>query len=151
MSALLICVLVFSTVGCRTAPPMAPVDLAQPGWNVHHGQALWTPKAGAPELAGHLMLASNASGEDFIRFSKEPMDLVLAQCNPQGWSLHIPAFNKSYSGRGQPPRRIGWFQFADAVFRNRTTSGWEWSGMDEERWVLTNARTGERLEGFFRQ
>ena len=94
-------------------------------------------------------MASNASGEEFIRFSKDPVDIVWAQRSPEKWMLRIPAFNKVYSGRGGPPRRVGWFQLADAVFRNASASGWQWSGVRDGRWTLTNARTGERLEGFF--
>jgi len=148
---LVFCALALVISGCRTAPPMAPADLAQPGWTIRRGQALWQPKTDAPEVAGQLLIASSESGGDLVRFSKDPMEIVFARRNDQGWTLNIPAFDKSFSGRGRPPRRIGWFQFADAVFRGTPGPGWEWSGIDDERWELTNPKTGERLEGFFRE
>jgi hypothetical protein len=149
MSALLASLLILASNGCRTAPPMAPVDLEAHGWAVLRGQAVWQPKSGAPELAGSLLIASSLSGEDFIHFSKEPMDIVLARRNNQGWQLNIPVFHKSYAYRGQPPRRIGWFQLAHALNHEPTTGDWEWSGVVEGRWLLCNPKTGERLEGFF--
>ena len=147
--ALLLCVWGLGTAGCRTAPPMAPADLRQPGWTIQRGQAVWQPKAGAPEVAGGLLIASNESGEAFIRFSKDPMEIVVARRNARGWSLQIPAFDKTYSGRGRPPRRIGWFQLADALFGEGADPRWRWSGIEMGRWQLTNSSTGERLEGFF--
>lgn len=137
--------------GCRTGPALAPVDLQHPGWTVQRGQAVWQPKTDAPELAGQLLMASNESGEQLIRFSKDPMEIVLARRTDPGWSLVIGAFDKSYSGRGRPPRRIGWFQLADAVFQDNPANGWIWSGINERRWELTHPKTGERLEGFFRE
>ena len=130
---------------------MAPVDFNQPGWTVKSGQLIWQPKAGAPEVAGHILLASGPFGETFIRFSKDPMEIVLARQTHEGWDLRIPAFNKSYGGRGKPPRRVAWFQLADAVFRNSTSKDWRWQDRSEGRWALVNLKTGERLEGFFIQ
>ena len=135
--------------GCQTAPPMAPVDLSQPGWSVKTGQLLWLPQLGAPEIAGHILLASDSSGETFIRFSKEPMEIVLARQTAAGWDLQIPAFEKSYGGRGQPPKRIAWFQLAAAVFGGSTSRDWQWQDQSANRWTLVNSKTGERLEGFF--
>jgi len=148
---LLAVVLVISASGCRTAPPMAPVNLDQHGWAVRRGQAVWQPKSGAPELAGFILIASSLSGEDFVRFSKDPMEIVLARRNNEGWLLSIPAFDKRYSYRGEPPRRISWFQLAHAVNHEPTTGDWQWSGVVEGRWRLLNPKTGERLEGFFSQ
>ncbi len=135
--------------GCRTGPSLAPADLSAPGWHIRRGQALWQPKTDAPELAGNLLVASNPSGEDFIRFSKDPLEIVLARRNRDGWQLEIPAFGKSYSGPGRAPRRIGWFQLADTVLHGSTAPGWTWSDLDDGRWQFTNARTGERMEGYF--
>jgi hypothetical protein len=130
---------------------MGTVDLTQPGWRVQRGQAIWQAKAGAPELAGTLLLASREDGEDFIRFSKEPLDIVMARRCPEGWRLDIGGAQKRFGGRGAPPSRIGWFQLADAVFRHRWGSGWSWHETDSGRWRLANPRTGEQLEGFFRE
>jgi hypothetical protein len=130
---------------------MAPVDLATPDWKIHRGQAVWQPRADAPELAGQILIASSVSGEDFVRFSKDPMEMVLARRDNGGWVLKIPAFNKSYSGRGRPPKRIAWFHLANAVACRDIPRDWEWSGIHEGRWEFTNTRTGERLEGFFNQ
>jgi len=96
-------------------------------------------------------MASTGSGEVFIRFSKDPMDIVLARRDSRGWTLDMPAFSKSYSGRGRPPRRIGWFLFADAVFKDTAAPGWDWTGLQEGHWDWGNPRTGERLTGFFNQ
>ncbi|MCU0771176.1 MAG: hypothetical protein MUE94_05310 [Verrucomicrobia bacterium] len=135
--------------GCRTGPTLAPTDLSAPGWHIRRGQALWQPKTGAPELAGNLLIASNPGGEDFIRFSKDPLEIVLARRTPAGWRLEIPAFHKAYSGPGRAPRRVGWFQLADTVLHGSTATGWTWSDLDDGRWQFANPRTGERMEGFF--
>jgi len=151
MSGLLMAILMLTASGCRTAPPMAPVDLAATGWTVKSGQAVWQPKSGAPELAGFILMASSTSGEVFIRFSKDPLEIVLARRNQEGWTLDIPGFNKHYSYRGKPPDRIGWFQLADAVFEGVTADDWEWTDSNQGRWKLIRRRTGERLEGFFNE
>jgi hypothetical protein len=128
---------------------MAPVNLDDHGWAVRRGQAVWQPNSGAAELAGFILIATSLSGEDFIRFSKEPMDIVLARRNHEGWRLDVPAFAQSHSHRGAPPRRIGWFQLANAVNLEPVTGDWQWTEAADGHWRLNNPRTGERLEGFF--
>jgi hypothetical protein len=146
---LVVLVLPLLLAGCRTGPALAPADLSAPGWQIRRGQALWQPKPGAPELAGNLLIAAGPDGEDFLRFSKDPIEIVLARRTAVGWRLEIAALGKSYSGPGRPPRRIGWFQLADCVLRGSASKGWTWSESGEGRWQFTNERTGERLEGYF--
>jgi hypothetical protein len=47
--------------GCA-APPLAPIDLAEPGWTVRVSAAVWHPPGNAPELAGELLVASHPDG-----------------------------------------------------------------------------------------
>jgi hypothetical protein len=141
---------VSATSGCRNMSPLERANLAESGWTVRRGQAVWRPRQGETELAGNLIVASNVSGVDFIRFSKDPLEIVVARRSPDGWQLDLATFGKSYSGRGRPPKRVLWFQLADAAFGELKRGPWDWSTETPGKWILENRVTGERLEGFFR-
>src|SRR5213593_2130154 len=61
---------------CRTAPPLAPANLSEPGWRIREGQAVWRPKIEAPEIAGELLVATHPNGQTFLQFTKTPLPLV---------------------------------------------------------------------------
>ena len=56
---------------------MPPADFSLPGWQAHQGQAVWKPSKKRPELAGDLLLATNANGNYVIQFSKIPFTLAI--------------------------------------------------------------------------
>ena len=94
--------------GCQTGPKLKPVNLSEPGWKLHQGQALWQSKRDAPEIAGEIVLAVHADGRAFIQFLKNPLPLVTAEVGPTGWHIDFIPQKRSFSGRGIPPRQLIW-------------------------------------------
>jgi hypothetical protein len=107
MSAAAIVFLALLT-GCQTGPKLKPVNLSEPGWKLHQGQALWQQKRDAPEIAGEVVLAVHTDGRAFIQFLKNPLPLVSAEVGPNGWHIDFIPQKRSFSGRGIPPRQLFW-------------------------------------------
>jgi hypothetical protein len=140
--------LVLSAASCRSIAPLPPANLAEPGWTVHHGQAVWHLPFSRGELAGDLILATRADGRSFVQFSKTPFPLVTGQLFADSWEIEFPPKNKRYAGRGTPPGQLIWLHLPQ-VFAGRPPPGhWSWH-QDASGWRLTNSTNGESLEGFF--
>lgn len=137
-------------VGCRTLPPFPRVDLSEPAWKVQQGQAVWRARRGAPEIAGEILMATNRNGAAFIQFTKTPLPLMIAQTSSNGWQIEAPTQNKRYSGRGQPPARVSWFQLPRACAGLSPAKNWVWNNSNNG-WELKNSSTGESLAGYFNQ
>ena len=135
--------------GCRTAPPLPPADFSAPGWCVQQGQAVWQAGANRPELAGDLLLATNATGNVFIQFSKMPFPLATAHIYGDQWQIEFGADKFSWHGRGTPPDRFTWFQLPRALLGADPGDNWKFSHPTAHSWRLENRRTGEVLEGEF--
>ena len=133
---------------CRTIPPFPPADFTAPGWRVHHGQAIWKPANSKPELVGELLLATNASGDFFVEFTKTPFTLVTVRGNGGRWQIEFPWGEYTRRGTGEPPERFVWFELPRYLGGAKAAGGWEFSRAGEF-WRIENARTGERLEGRF--
>jgi hypothetical protein len=152
------------------------VDLSAPGWRVQQGQALWKPTKTRPELAGELLLATNANGDFLVQFSKTPFALATAQKVGDRWQIELGAGDYRRSGPGQPPAGFVWFQLPRFMALSRqkppsaqldpagegglrgeghkTTadggvSDWHFDRVTADSWRLENHRTGETLEGGF--
>ena len=150
MAELVCCLLVvISSPGCRTAPPLPPADLQQPGWVVREGQAVWRTKREAPEIAGEVLVATHSDGRALVQFTKNPFPLVIAQITTTGWQIELPSQNKRYSGRGKPPTRLIWFYLPRALSGGPLPKEWSWHSAENSGWRLENWRTGEMIEGFF--
>jgi hypothetical protein len=132
--------------GCRTAPPLPPADFSAPGWCVQQGQAVWKPSSRRPELAGDLLLATNANGNFFVQFSKMPFPLATAQVSHGQWQIEFGADKFSWRGRGTPPDRFAWFQLPRALRDANAGNNWKFTHPDSSSWRLENPRTGETLE-----
>src|SRR4051794_7047631 len=89
--------LVFGTLGCRTAPPFPPADLTEAGWTVHQGQAIWRAKRTKPEIAGEILSAANRDGRTFVQFTKTPFPFVIAQTTTNAWQIESPTQGRRYS------------------------------------------------------
>jgi hypothetical protein len=137
-----------SVAGCRSLPPLPPADLSAPGWRVHQGQALWKPPGNRPELAGELLLATNANGDCFVQFTKDPFPMATAQVAGDCWQIEYGAGERFRSGRGEPPHYSAWFQLSPALAGRQLTHGWQFERTAANSWRLANRRTGERVEGF---
>src|SRR3954470_17371985 len=46
--------LLLALPGCPPLPPLPKVNLSEPGWETHQGQAVWRSRRGAPEIAGEI-------------------------------------------------------------------------------------------------
>ena len=135
--------------GCRTVKLLPPADFSAPGWRVQQGQAIWKPSSGRPELAGDLLLATNADGNFFIQFSKMPFPLTTAQASNDQWQIEFGADKFLWHGRGTPPNRFAWFQLQRALRGAGVFDNWRFTRIETNSWRLENPRTGETLEGEF--
>jgi hypothetical protein len=133
--------------GCRTLPEFPAVDLRAPGWNVREAQVLWTREAGAPPVAGELLVAIGPDGRNYAQFTKNPFQLLVAQTDARGWQLSIPPERKRYSSRGRPPAKVGLFQFSEVLRGQPPAASWNWHEPEPGAFVLERRATGERLEG----
>jgi hypothetical protein len=135
--------------GCRTAQPLPPADFSAPGWHVQQGQAVWKPSSNRPELAGDLLLATNADGNFFIQFSKIPFPLATAQVSGDQWQIEFGSNEYSWHGHGTPPNRFGWLQLPRALLDTNIGGNWKFTHVENNSWRLENPQTGETLEGEF--
>jgi hypothetical protein len=144
--ALLLAVVV---AGCRTAPPLPPADFSASGWRVQQGQAVWKPSSSRTELAGDLLLATNANGNFFVQFSKIPFPLATAQISGDQWQIEFGTDKYSWQGRGTPPDRFAWFQLPHVLLGQNMNGDWQFKSTTTNSWRLENSHTGESLEGEF--
>jgi hypothetical protein len=142
-----ILVLFFS--GCSSAP-LAPANLSVPGWTVQQGQAIWKPTASRPEIAGDLIMATNADGDCFIQFTKTPFTIATAQIAAGRWQLQFSNDQYSWRGNNPPPNRFVWFQLPPALLGAPIAANWQFQSTTNG-WQFTNSNTGETLEGAFFQ
>jgi len=125
--------------------------LKEPGWTLREGQAVWKPAGKKSEIAGEVQVATRPDdGRSFVQFSKAPFPLVIAQSTTNGWQIEIPAENRRYSGKGNPPERIIWLYLASVLEGEPLPKQWSWH-QDGSEWHLENKTTGESVEGFFTQ
>src|SRR5262245_14336637 len=138
----------FCFLGCKSLPPLPAVDLSKPGWKIQRGQAIWTPKKDAPEIAGELLVATNADGHAFVQFTKTPFPFAIAQTTRGAWQIEFAAVDKRFTGRGKPPQQIIWLQLPRFLAGAKNSRQWAWQTLESNRWVLRNRISGESLEGF---
>lgn len=139
--------LIVLLTACRTAAPLPKIDLSEPGWTVQQGQAVWRANSTALEIAGDLLLATNADGRMLVQFTKTPFPMIVAQTAPGFWQIESPAQNKHHTGRGAPPERLLWFQLPRALSGSTLPHGWSWR-TSPDNWQLENSATGESLQGY---
>lgn len=132
---------------CNTVP-LPPTNFSETGWKIQQGQAVWRAKNNSPEIAGELLLATNADGRTVLQFTKTPFPFVIAQTTPKSWQLEVPAQNKKYSGPGTPPKRIGWFHLPPALKGIAPPKPWIFHNPESENWHLENTSSGEMIEGY---
>jgi len=134
---------------CRTGPPLPPLDLSTPGWQVMQGQAVWKPPGKHPELAGDLLLATNSTGDVFVQLIKTPFPIVTAEILGGHWQIQFGTGQHVWRGPGIPPKRFPWFQLANALAGKTPAGNWRFTNISPDRWRLENPRSGESLEGGF--
>lgn len=140
--------LLLPAIACRTPADYGTVDLAQPGWQLQHGQAVWRARAEQTELAGELLFARHGDGRRVLQFSKTPFLLVSARLQPNQWQLEFPPQQRAYRGHGKPPARLGWLQLCHAITGDKLSGDWRFERRPDGQWRLENASSGERIEGY---
>jgi hypothetical protein len=133
--------------GCASTPPKNLFTISGPDWHVLQGQALWTPRNGAPEFAGDIILATN-DGSSYVQFAKTPLTIVTAQVTPERWLIRFPQNNQEWSGHEPAPTRTLWLHLADALAGKPLPKPLHFALKPDGNWRLENANTGEILEGF---
>lgn len=121
---------------------------AGPGWQVEQGQALWRPKAKAPELGGDLVVARDHTGRCLIQFDKTPMEIFSAQITSNRWLIKFPQRKMNFSGATPPPTRLAWLYLPAALAGRPLPGCFHFTQKPDGGWRLENSRTGESLEGF---
>jgi len=151
LRVLLFLVIPLAFSSCETVPPLAPVNLQEPGWTLREGQAVWRMKRGGREIAGEILLATRPDGQVFVQFSKNPFPLMVAQAARDTWQVEVPTQNKHYSGHGRPPARLIWLCLPRVLAGEPPPKNWSWQRLPDNGWRLENPATGESLEGYFSQ
>jgi hypothetical protein len=133
--------------GCATTPQNL-FTVSGPDWRVQQGQALWTPRLGAPQLGGDLVLATDTNGRSYVQFEKMPLSLVTVQITPQNWSLNFQQFGGFWKGHQPAPPRTVWLYLPDALAGKPVPKPLHFEQMPNGNWRLEDTKTGEILEGF---
>jgi len=127
---------------------MSPVNLAEPGWRVREGQAVWRMPGKRPELAGDLTLAVNDDGRGFLEFAKGPFPFVRARCGPSRWEIEFPSQKLFFAGGGAPPRRLAWLQVCRGLAGKDVRSPWRFEHRADGSWRLDRPHSQESVEGY---
>lgn len=137
--------------GCASSPKQsAPVDLSAPGWQMRQGQAVWRPGSDKPEIVGDVVLSTHSSGAAQVQFSKT-LPIATGRLSAEGWSIDFPPQNKSYSGRGNPPKRLVWLQMLRALEGVKAPERWKVIHPSKDFIALEDPESGERLEVHFQE
>lgn len=132
--------------GCQT--PKSLFAVSGPGWRVQQGQALWRPRADAPEFGGDLVMARDDDGRCWIQFDKTPMEILSAQVTSNRWLIKFPQRKMSFSGRPPVSWRFTWLYLPAALDREPLPQFIRFTPTPGGGWRLANSRTGETVEGF---
>lgn len=133
--------------GCATTPTTL-FTVSGPSWNVQQGQALWTPRKGAPQFGGDLLLATDANGRSLIQFEKTPISLVTVQLTPKDWTLDFSQLGGFWKGHQPAPARTVWLYLPDALAGKPLPKVFHFEQKSNGNWRLEDVKTGESLEGF---
>jgi hypothetical protein len=142
--------LVLCDIGCRSLPPLPPVNIQETGWQVRQGQAVWRLGREGREIAGEVLVATKDANRCFVQFSKTPFPLLLAQAEDDRWQVEFPTEHRHYAGRGTPSQRLIWLYLPRVLTGQPPPKDWRWH-QDANGWRLENLTTGESVEGFFNQ
>ena len=137
--------------GCSTAPLQQPMNLAEAGWVVREGPAVWIARPGAPAVDGRVLVGMNVDGRNLVQFSTTAGTLALAQSTTNTWQVQFPTQNKSQSGRGRMPDRVLWLQLPEGLLGNTVKeTEWVFARQRDQTFDFRHEITGERLDGSLR-
>jgi len=135
-------------VSCRTLPPLPPIDLAQPGWTLRQGQAVWRSQRDAPEIAGEIIFATHPSGRAMLQLTKTPLPFVTVQTSGDSWEIEFVPQQRQFRGRGVPSERLLWIHLARALNGTKPPAGLKFEQPEPHAFTLENTKTGESISGF---
>ncbi|MBI5383345.1 MAG: hypothetical protein HZA90_01520 [Verrucomicrobia bacterium] len=135
-------------VGCQTPAPLAPLNLAEPGWQVRQGQAVWRARPQRPALAGEFLVAWHSDGRGFAQFTKTPFTLLNARLSPTQWQIEFPSERRSYHGGGVPSPQFAWLHLPHALANVPLPPPLEMVQKGDGGWLLVNRHTGEQIDGY---
>jgi hypothetical protein len=133
--------------GCQSIPQNLFI-VSGPDWHVQQGQALWTPRRGAPQFGGDLVLATDNNGRAYIQFAKTPLPIVTVQTTPTDWTLDFQKLGGFWKGHQPAPTRTIWLYLPDALAGKPLPKPLHFEQQTNGNWRLENQKTGEILEGF---
>ena len=133
---------------CRTFPDMPAVNLAEPGWKMHQGQAVWRSQRDAPEIAGEILFATHAGDRALLQLTKNPLPFVNAQVNGARWEVEFVPQRRKFNGQGTPTPRLLWVHLARALNGTKPPEPLKFAQTEPHGFTLENPRTGESISGF---
>ena len=137
--------LIAALLGCRTIAPLPPVDLAQAGWTIRQGQAIWHPAGRQEETTGELLIALHPSGDALVEFSKTPFPILSVQQRADQWQIRFHMEQQTRTGSGTPPSRLLWLHVANALQERPLPPTIAVNRTRPDQWVLENTQTAEEL------
>ena len=139
---------IFLFTSCRTIPPLPSVNLSEPGWALHQGQAVWRSKTDAPEIAGEILFATQAQGRTMLQMTKTPLPFVTVQTRGEEWEIEFVPQHRTFSGRGTPTPRLLWIHLARALNGTKPPAPLKFEQTEPHGFTLENPKTGEMISGF---
>ncbi len=127
------------------------MNIAEPGWSVREGKAVWKEKPDSEGITGDIIVGMHWNGRSFVQFTKTTGPHVIAQLTTNTWQAQFPESNKSYSGRGRPPERFMWLHLPGGLLGGGLhETDWILARRRGGEWNLRNDLTGETLDGFLK-
>lgn len=149
--AALLLLLAFAFTSCRTIPPLPPVNLSEPGWTLHQGQALWRTRRDAPEIAGEILFATHPRGNTMLQLTKNPLPFVTVRTSSESWQIEFVPQRRRFSGKGTPTTRLLWIHLARALNGTKPPSSLNFQQTGPQGFTLENPETGESITGFLNE
>jgi hypothetical protein len=132
---------------CRTFPDLPPVNLSEPGWTLHQGQAVWRSKRDTPEIAGEILFATRPGGRSLLTLTKSPLPFVNAQTSGERWEIEFVPQRRKFNGQGTPTVRLLWVHLARALNGTKPPATLKFEQTEPHGFTLENPETGESISG----
>lgn len=134
-------------IGCRSGPSLVQVDVSEPGWTMVEGQAVWRTRSGAPEIVAEFQGSFHSDGRRWLEVSKAGLPFMTVRADSLSWEIRTSMRKQRFAGRGAPTHRSGWLQLSTCLAGQRPARQWAWVRRADGGWRLSNASTGEQIEG----